>query len=327
MKSLRRQLLAAAAASLVTPFSAMRVFAATPYPTRPVRVIIPFPAGGPTDVVGRVVCQRLADVFHQPFVVDNRGGASGMIGADAVAKAPPDGYTLLINVSAHVINPSLYSKLPHDPLKDFAPVTSVASTPIQLVVGADLPVRSIKELVSYIKSKPDTCNFASSSNGTPGHLAGEVFKISTGVDAIHVPYKGSAPALTDVMSGQVTYMFDSMPSSLAFVKAGRLRSLGITGTQRSKSLPDVPTLVESGFPEMTMTTWYGMWAPARTPGDIVARIQSEVANALSHPDVKARLADVSAEGMGESPERFAAFCRSEGERYANIIKAAGIRLQ
>jgi tripartite-type tricarboxylate transporter receptor subunit TctC len=327
MKLLRRQLIAAAAASLVTPFSATRVFASPAYPTRPVRVVIPFPAGGPTDVVGRMICQRLADVLRQPFVIDNRGGASGTIGADAVAKALPDGHTLLINVSAHVINPSLYSKLPHDPLKDFAPVTSLASTPIQLVVGADLPVRSIKELVSYIKSKPGACSFASSSNGTPGHLAGEVFKMATGVDALHVPYKGSAPALTDVIGGQVTYMFDSMPSSLAFVKAGRLRSLGVTGTQRAKNLPDVPTLVESGFPEMTMTTWYGMWAPARTPIDIVARIQEEVANVLSHSEVKARLADLSADGMGEPPERFAAYCRSESERYASIIKAAGIRLQ
>lgn len=327
MKLLRRQILAAGAASLLTPFSAVRAFASPAYPTRAIRVVIPFPAGGPTDVLGRLICRRLADILGQPFIIDNRGGASGTIGADLVAKAPPDGYTLLINVSAHVINPSLYSKLPHDPLTDFAPVTSLASTPIQLVVSTDLPVKSVKELISYIKAKPGTCSFASSSNGTPGHLAGEMFKIASGVDALHVPYKGSAPALTDVMGKQITYMFDSMPSSLPLVKGGKLRSLGVTGTQRAKNLPDVPTMVESGFPEMTMTSWYGMWAPAQTATDVVAQIQLAVAKVLSNAEVKARLADLSMDTMGDSPEHFAAFCRSEAERYKGIIKAAGIRLE
>lgn len=323
----RRQFLTAAAAAAATPFIGSRAWAAPAYPAGPVRVVIPFPAGGPTDVVGRVISQRLAEAFQQPFVIENRPGASGTLGADVVAKAPPDGHTLLINVSAHVINPSLYAKLPHDPLKDFAPVTSVASTPIQLVVSAGLPVKSIAELVAYLKSNPGRCSFASSSNGTPGHIAGEMFRMASGTDALHVPYKGSAPALTDVIGGQVTYMFDSMPSSLPLVKSGKLRALGVTGTQRVASLPDVPTLVESGFAEMTMTTWYGMWAPARTPSSIVSSIQAEVAKALANAEVKARLASVSADGMGETPERFAAFCRSEAERYAKVIKAAGIRLE
>jgi tripartite-type tricarboxylate transporter receptor subunit TctC len=322
----RRQLLAAAASTAVTPFIGGRAWAQT-YPAGPVRVVIPFPAGGPTDVVGRVISQRLADAFHQPFVVENRPGASGTLGADTVAKALPDGQTLLINVSAHVINPSLYAKLPHDPLKDFTPITSLASTPLQLVVGAELPVKSVKELVAYMKAHPGRCSFASSSNGTPSHLAGEMFKMATHTDALHAPYKGSAPALTDVVGGQVTYMFDSMPSSLSLVKSGRLRALGVTGTKRVASLPEVPSLVESGFADMTMTTWYGLWAPARTPIAVVSSIQAEVAKALANPQVKARLAEVSAEGMGETPERFAAFCRSEAERYAGVIKAAGIRLE
>lgn len=296
------------------------------YPSGPIRVVIPFPAGGPTDVVGRLVTQPMAEILKQPLVVDNRGGASGTIGADMVAKAAPNGQTLLINVSAQVINPSLYPKLPHDPLKDFTPITSLASTPLQLLVPADSSIHNVADLIRYVKARPTGCSFASSSNGVPGHLAGELFKMLTGISAVHAPYKGSAPALTDLIGGQVTFMFDSMPASLPLVKAGKLRAIGVTGTRRSKSLPDVPTLVESGFPEMTMTTWYGLWGPAKMPPEIVAVIQSAAAKALGTPELKARLADLSAEPMGESPERFATFCSQEADRYAKIIKAAGIRL-
>lgn len=326
MKPTRRQVLSAMAVA-AAPFALSRSFASQTYPTGPVRVVIPFPAGGPTDVVGRVIAQRLSDAFRRPFVVENKAGASGLIGADAVAKAAPDGLTLLVNVSAHVINPSLYSKLPHDPMKDFLPVTSLASTPIQLVVSANLPVKSVQELVSYVKARPGQCSFASSSSGTPGHLAGELFRAASGIDALHAPYKGSAPALTDVIGGQVTYMFDSMPSSIALVKGGKLKALGVTGTRRAASLPDIPTMVESGYPDMTMTTWYGLWAPAKTPADFAKQLQGEVSKALANPDVKALLADVSADGMGDTPEVFAAFCRSESERYARIIKAANIKLE
>lgn len=296
------------------------------YPSGPVRVVIPFPAGGPTDVVGRLVTQPMSEILKQSLVVDNRGGASGTIGADMVAKAQPNGQTLLINVSAQVINPFLYPKLPHDPLKDFTPITNLASTPLQLLVAADSPIHNVKDLIKYVKSRPTGCSFASASNGVPGHLAGELFKMTTGISAVHAPYKGSAPALTDLIGGQVTFMFDSMPASLPLVKAGKLRSLAVTGTRRSKSLPDVPTLVESGFPEMTMTTWYGLWGPAKTPPEIVAVLQSAAAKALANQDVRARLADLSADPLGESPERFAAFCAQEADRYAKIIKAAGIRL-
>lgn len=300
--------------------------AAASFPSGPIRVVIPFPAGGPTDLVGRIVTQPMSEILKQPLVVDNRGGASGTIGADMVAKASPNGQTLLINVSAQVINPFLYPKLPHDPLKDFTPITGLASTPLQLVVSSDLPVHNVGELVKYVKSRPSGCSFASSSNGTPGHLAGELFRMSTGISAVHAPYKGSAPALTDLIGGQVTFMFDSMPASLPMVKAGKLRALAVTGTRRSRSLPDTPTLVESGFPEMTMTTWYGLWGPAKLPSDIVAAVQSAVVKALGDPEVRTRLADLSADPLGESPDRFAAFCNEEADRYAKIIKAAGIRL-
>lgn len=327
MKLTRRQVLAAMSVPAALHFGIAPVPAQPAYPSGPVKVIVPFPAGGPTDVVGRLVVQRLAEAFQRPFVVENKPGASGLSGADVVAKAAPDGLTLLVNVSVHVINPFLYAKLPHDPMKDFAPVTNLAWTPQELVVGAELPVGSVAELVAYIKARPGQCSFASSSSGTPGHLAGEVFRQASGIDAIHAPYKGSAPALTDVVSGRVTFMFDSMPMSIALVRSGRLRSLAVTGPRRSPSLPQVPTMIESGYAQMTMTSWYGMWAPAGTAPDIVNRLQAEVVRALAMPDVKQRLADIATEGMGDTPAAFAAFCKSESERYARIIRDAQIRLE
>ena len=322
----RRGLLAAIGATAATNSIFSSAFANVPYPQNTVRVVVPFPPGGPTDIVGRVVSQRLTDLLKKPFVVDNRAGASGIIGSDIVAKAQPDGLTLLVNVSAQVINPYLYPKLPNDPFKDFAPITNLASTPIQLVVSADVPVKNVDELVAYVKAHPGKCSFASSSAGAPGHLAGEVFKLATRSDAQHVPYKGSAPALTDVMSGQVTYMFDSMPSSIGFVKGGKLRALGVTGTSRAPSLPDVPTMAESGYPDMTMTSWYGFWAPARTPSEIIERLQKTVAQSLLEPAVVKQLTSISAEPMGDSPSKFAEFCQSEARRYESIIKAANIKL-
>ena len=339
----RRRLLlatggAAIGASLGTsgPAFAATVGASTPaasagaaldYPARTVRVMVPYPAGGPTDIVARIVGPRLGDVLQQSFVLENRGGASGMIGADIVAKAAPDGYTLLINVSGQLVNPSLYAKMPHDPLKDFTPITNLASTPIQLVVRSDLPVQSIKELVELVRSQPGRHTFASSSVGTPGHLAGEMFKLAAKLDAIHVPYKGSAPALTDVIGGQVTYMFDSMPSSINLVKGGKLRALGVTSTQRSKALPQVPTFVESGYPDLVLSTWYGMWAPAGTSPAIVQKLNAAVAKILQEPEVLVRLEGVQLEGVGDSPAHFAAYCQSEAQRYANIVRVAAIRLE
>jgi tripartite-type tricarboxylate transporter receptor subunit TctC len=301
--------------------------ASSDYPNRPVRMMVPYPAGGPTDIVGRVLAIRLSELWQQPVTVENRGGASGMIGADIVAKAPPDGYTLMVNVSGQLVNPALYGKMPHDPLKDFTPITNVASTPIQLIVAASAPVRSVKELVEMVRAQPGRHTFASSSSGTPGHLAGEVFKNTARLDVTHVPYKGSAPALTDIVGGQVTFMLDSMPSSIQLVKGGKLRSLAVTSAQRVAVLPETPTFAESGYPDMNLSTWYGMWAPARLPPELVQRINADVVASLSRPDIRARLADVMADGVGDSPAHFAAFCQSEAARYASIVKAAGIRLE
>ena len=293
------------------------------YPNHPVRVVIPFPPGGPTDIVGRVLSTRLGDAWGQSVVVDNRSGASGVIGADVVARAAADGYTLLVNVSAHVINPALYDKLPHDPIKDFTPITNLAQTPMQLIVAADLPVRSVDELIAYVKAKPGVCSFAASSNGAPGHLAGELFRKMTKLELAYVPYKGSAPALTDVLGGQVTYMFDSMPSSAALVKSGKLRALGVTSAKRVSTLPDVPTMREGGL-DLTLNSWYGLWAPADTSNAVVQEIYTEAARAFSTPEVRARLADIHSEAVLDSPADFAVFCRSEAERYRQIIRTAGI---
>ena len=312
MNKTRRQILIATA--ILGSAKASNLFAAGNYPIRPVKVIIPYPAGGPTDIVGRLICMQLADNLKQPFSVENRPGASGMIGADLVAKSAPDGYTLLINVSGQVINPYLYASVPHDPLKDFAPISNLASTPIQLVVGANSRIKSIKDLVDACRADPGKYSFASSSNGTPGHLTGELFKSIAKIDVTHIPYKGSAPALTDVIGGQVEFMFDSMP-------------LGVTSTRRVEALSNVPTFIESGYPELTLSTWYGMWAPAGTPNAIIQTLNTEIIKILSYPEIKARLAKVQAIGVGDSAANFSEFCKSEASRYAAIIKSANISLQ
>ncbi len=323
----RRLLIGAAGATLGALGGGARAFAATGYPSKPLRVVIPYPPGGPTDIVGRIVATTLADKLGQSVVIDNRPGASGMIGADMVAKAAPDGYVLLINVSGQLVNPALYANMSHDPLRDFRGITNLASTPIQLVISANSPVRSVAELIELVRSQPGRHNFASSSNGTPGHLAGEVFKAAAKLDVTHIPYKGSAPALTDVVGGQVTYMLDSMPSSISLVKGGKLRALAVTSAQRVEALPDVPTFAELGYPDVNLTTWYGMWAPAQTPPELIATLYKTVSGVLRQPDVRTRLADSQAMPVGDTPEQFDAYCRSEAKRYAEIVQRAGIRLQ
>lgn len=323
---MRRRFIVAAASAAAGGLTAS-ARASTDYPTRPLRIVIPFPPGGPTDIVGRIVGQALSERLRQPIAIENRPGASGMIGADAVAKSAPDGHVLLINVSAHVVNPSLYAKMPHDPLEDFTPVTNLASTPIQLVVRADSGIRSVGDLVALVQSQPGRHTFASSSKGAPGHLSGELFKSLAKLDAIHVPYKGSAPALTDLMGGQVTYMFDSMPSSIGLVRDRKLRALGVSSPRRVAFLPDVPTFAEAGFPDLNLSTWYGMWGPARMSGDLAERLHTEVAAVLARPDVAKRLADAMLEPIGDAPAQFAAFCAAEARRYAAIVRAAGIRAE
>src|SRR5262245_27423843 len=293
------------------------------YPRKPVRMIIPYPPGGPTDILGRIVAQNLTEKLGQQVVVENKPGASGMIGADLVAKAPPDGYTLLANASIHVINPSLYKNPSYDAIKDFTPVSLIAEVPLVLVVAPELPVKSVKDLIALAKSSSGKLNFASSGNAAAPHLAGEAFKIATGVDMQHVPYKGSGPALTDLMGGQVQLMFDSLPSSISHVKSGKLRAIAVTTAKRSSALPSVPTIAESGVPGFDISTWYGIWAPAGTPKEIVGKLSGEIAKIVKVPDVRERLAGLGAEPVGNSPDEFAAYCRSELAKWAKIVKASG----
>jgi tripartite-type tricarboxylate transporter receptor subunit TctC len=295
------------------------------YPSKPIRFVVPYPPGGPTDILGRAVAQALTESLGQTVVVENKPGASGMIGAEQVAKAAPDGYTILVNASIHVINPSLYSKTTFDAMQDFAPVTQIASVPLILVVGQPVRANSVKELIALAKASPGKLTFASSSVGAAPHLAGELLKRMAGIDIVHVPYKGSGPATTDLIGGHVTMMMDSMPSSIAHVKSGKLKVLGVSTAKRTPSLPDVPTIAES-LPGFDIATWYGVWAPAKTPKEIVSKVSSEIANVLKRADMKERLAGLGAEGVGSTPAEFAAYCESEYRRWAKVVKDSGAKL-
>jgi tripartite-type tricarboxylate transporter receptor subunit TctC len=320
----RRNLLQALGTSAVfAPLSGW----AQAYPNRPIKIIIPFPPGGPTDVLGRIVAQKLSERLGQSVVVDNKAGASGMIGADMVAKAAPDGYTLLINASLHVINPSLYDKPRYDAIADFAPLSNLADVPLVLVVNAKTPVQTVKELIAWIKSSKVPVNFASSGNATAPHLAGEAFKLATGIDNMqHVPYKGSSPALTDLLGGQVQLMFDSLPSSQPFIKSGALKAIAVTTQRRSSALPNVPTVSESAVAGFNFSTWYGVWAPASTPLPIVDKLSSEIALITRLPEVRERFLALGAEPVGNTAEDFAAFNKSELAKWARIVKQSGARV-
>ena len=298
------------------------------YPTKPVRVVVPFPAAGTTDILARAAAQKLSETWGQQVIVDNRPGAGGNIGSELVAKSAPDGYTLLMGtVGTHAINPSLYPKMPYDHVKDFVPVILVAGVPNVLVVHPSLPVNSVQELIAYAKANPGKLNFASSGSGTSIHLSGELFKVMTGVQMTHIPYKGSAPALTDLMGGQVQMMFDNLPSSLAFIKAGKLRALAVTSAQRSPALPDVPTVAESGVPGFEASSWFGLLAPAGTPRDIVAKINADTAKWLSSPDAKEKLAAQGAAAAGGSPEDFAKHIQAETAKWARVVKESGAKVE
>jgi tripartite-type tricarboxylate transporter receptor subunit TctC len=320
----RRNLLQALGTSAVlAPLSGW----AQAYPNRTIKIIIPFPPGGPTDVLGRIVAQKLSERLGQSVVVDNKAGASGMIGADMVAKAAPDGYTLLINASLHVINPSLYDKPRYDAIADFAPLSNLADVPLVLVVNAKTPVQTVKELIAWIKSSKIPVNFASSGNATAPHLAGEAFKLATGIDNMqHVPYKGSSPALTDLLGGQVQLMFDSLPSSQPFIKSGALKAIAVTTQRRSSALPNVPTVSESAVAGFNFSTWYGVWAPASTPLAIVDKLSSEIALITRLPEVRERFLALGAEPVGNTAEDFAAFNKSELAKWARIVKQSGARV-
>lgn len=297
------------------------------YPNKPVRMVVPFPPGGTTDILARAVGQKLSEAWGSQVIIDNRPGAGGNIGTDIVAKAAPDGYTLLMaTVGTHAINGSLYAKLPFDPVKDFAPVTLVASVPNVLVVHPSLPATSVKELIALAKSKPGELTFASSGNGTSIHLAGELFKTMTGTKMLHIPYKGSAPAITDLLGGQTNMMFDNLPSAMPHIKSGKLRALAVTSAHRSAALPDVPTIAESGIPGYEASSWFGVVAPAGTPKEIVAKINADIVRGLSAPDLKDRLSGQGAEPVGNTPEQFAAYIKTETAKWAKVVKESGAKV-
>jgi tripartite-type tricarboxylate transporter receptor subunit TctC len=298
------------------------------YPSKPIRLVVPFAAGGATDVLARLVGERLTASLGQQVVVDNRPGAGGNIGSDLVARAEPDGYTILMGaVGTHAINPSLYPKMPYDPVKDFAPVTLVASVPNVLVVNPEVPANSVQELIDLAKANPGELNFASSGNGTSIHLSGELFKAMTGTDIVHVPYKGSGPAVTDLLGGQVQMMFDNMPSSLPHVKAGKLRALGVTSAKRSPALPEVPTIAEAGVPSYDATSWFGILAPAGTSEPVVTRLQGAIVQALGEPEMRQRMADLGAEPVGDTPAEFGQFIAAEIAKWAKVVNDAGVKLE
>ncbi len=301
--------------------------AAQPYPSKPIRLVVPFPAGGTTDILAREVGQRLSLSLGQPVVIDNRPGAAGNIGSELVAKSAPDGYTLLMaTVGTHAINPNLYARMPYDHVKDFAPVVLVAGVPNVLEVTPSLPVHSVADLIKLAKEKPGQINFASSGSGTSIHLSGELFKTMAGVDMTHVPYKGSAPAITDLIGGQVQVMFDNLPSSLPQIKADKLRAIAVTSAQRAPALPDIPTIAESGLPGFEASSWFGIVAPAGTPPTIIARINADVNQWLQSPEAKEKLLAQGAVAAGGSPEQFAAYIHAETEKWARVVKASGAKV-
>jgi tripartite-type tricarboxylate transporter receptor subunit TctC len=296
------------------------------FPSRPIRIVVPFAAGGATDLIARVVGQKLTESLGQAVVVENRPGASGMIGADLVAKAPPDGYTLLMASTAEIaINPSLYSKMSYDPQKDLAPITLAGVTPLILVVNPASPLHSVADIVREAKAHPGTISFASAGNGSVQHLSGELVKVLTSTDMVHVPYKGAAPALTDVLSGQVTMFFSGMPPAMPHVKSGKLRALAVTTPKRSPAAPDVPTMAEAGVQGFDISNWFGLLAPAGTPPGILDKLHDEAVKALMQPAVKERLAEQGAEVVADSREHFGAFIKAEADKYAKLIKVSGAK--
>lgn len=319
---LRAALLLAVSSVFAIPAALSQTF-----PSKPVRIMAPFSPGGPVDITARILAQKLGETFGQPVVVENRAGASGMIGAELVAKSPPDGHMLLANSSIHVIVPSLFSKMTYDPIRDFIPVSVVSSSPLMLVVTPALPVKNIKGFIALAKSRPGEMSFGSSGPGSSTHLTAELLKSVTGTSMVHIPYKGQGQAITDVITGQIQFMFNSPSAVGEFIKAGRLRTLGITSEKRLAQWPDVPTFVETGHKDMVTGSWYGIWVPAKTPQTIVARLNSEIVRIVNLPDVRQRIIDMGGVPVANSSAEFDAFQKAEMARWAKIVKQAGIQTQ
>src|SRR4051812_15312333 len=314
-------------ASLAVSPAAVVAQGADGYPSKPIRFILPFPPGGGTDILGRLLSERLATQLGQPVVVENRGGAGGNVGAEAAARSAPDGYTIVLVAPSLAISPSLYKKLAYDPVKDFAPVSLVATVPNVMVTNPSVPARTLAEFIALAKSKPGGMNFGSGGNGTSNHLAGELFNIVAGVRLVHVPYKGVNLAMNDVMSGEVQLVFIGIPAAAPHIKAGRLRALAVIDSKRAAALPDVPTAAEAGLADFEVTTWYGVLAPAGTPRPIVARINAEIVNAMQAADMKERLAAMATEPVTSTPEAFAELIRREIVKWGDVVRAAGLEAE
>lgn len=314
------------ALTMVGLASVTSAFAQSTYPTKPIRLINPFPPGGGATIMGRVIAQELTERLGQSVVFDNRGGAGGIIGMEIAARSAPDGYTITMATASTVTIHPLLSKVPFDPVKDFAPVSHVSNVPLLLVVHPSVAAKSTKEFIALLKAQPGKLNFASSGKGTISHLAGELFKFNTGVNMVHVPYRGGGPALVDVLGGQVQINFANILSSLPHVKGGRLRGLAVTSAKRSSAITELPTVTESGLPGYEVVQWNGVLAPARVPAAIVARLNSEIERMLALPEMKSRLAADGADAAGGPPEKFAAFIRSDIDKWTKVIKAANVQV-
>ena len=297
--------------------------AAQSYPSGPMRLVVPFPPGGGTDILSRAIAQKLNEAWGVPVVVDNRGGANGTIGAALAAKAPPDGHTLLVVPSGFAVNPSIYKSLPFDSLKDLAPVTELAASPLILVVHPSFPPKTVKELIAFLKKNPDT-NYGSSGNGSPPHIATELFKLMTGTRMTHIPYKGAGPAAVDVLAGQIPIYFMNALQAAPYIKSGRLCALGATTDKRFAAFPDIPTIAEAGVPGYAMSNWYGMLVTGGTPRTFIQKLHTEVVRILNLPEIKERLAHEGAAVVANTPEQFGAFLREEMAKAAKIVKASGM---
>lgn len=298
------------------------------FPDRPITIVVPFSAGGTTDILARVIGQSMSRDLGQPVVVENRAGAGGNIGAQLVARAVPDGHTLVMGtVGTHAINATLYAKMPFDPLKDFAPISRVALVPNLLVSHPAQPFRNVKELIAYARAHPGKVTAANSGVGTSIHLSAELFRHMAGVDVQNVAYRGSAPALNDLVGGHTAIMFDNMPSAIGYVRAGKLRALAVTTAARSAALPEVPTLAEAGVPGFEATSWFGLLAPANTPAPVLARLNGAIQKALADPEVKRQLLEQGAEPVGDTPQQFAGFIASETAKWGKVVRQSGARAQ
>ena len=298
------------------------------YPVKPIRLVVPFTPGGSTDIVARIIGQKLDEAWNQQVIIDNRPGAGGTVGVDFVAKSAPDGYTLVMgHVGTFGFGPSLYSRLPYDSIRDFAPITLFANVPNMLVVNASLPVKSVKELIALAKARPGQLNYGSAGSGSASHLTVEYFKLLSKTDITHIPYKGTSPMVTDLIAGQISFTITGVPPLYPHVKSGRLRALGVASVRRLSLLPELPTIAEAGVPGYEATTWFGPLAPAKTPKEIITRLNAELLKILQRPEVRERLAADGAEPVGNTPEQFAAYIKTEIERWAKVIKASGVHVE